>query len=300
MRVLGERDGHRALGRGALQLLHRELRVPVGQQDHGEEPTRSRSRPFVDLEVVVRPDARERQLAILEQVELGATEAGKAREAQRRDHAVDVHVLHPFDRVVTARADVVPVEQAGRPRFERPTRGCAETVHREPLAVEFPEAHPRPCRTPAGLARGARRAAATPTSDAGSIRWSSTETMYGSSLKTFGTFQLLPSLNRLSRHSALGGCRGPAAILEQGRLHHRRRDRDGTELRRGPVRRGRAGRDRRHRHGDRDAHGRRDRRVRSCGCLRRRRPLVGRAAPSARRWNSAVASTSSSTTRLAT
>ena len=99
------------LGDGCLDVVQRE-------DDCAERPRRCRRAPLVEQIVVVGAEAGEPELGVGDaQVEAVAGEAREVGEAELPPHAVDVHVLDPLHRVVTAGPDLVEARGAGRGRI---------------------------------------------------------------------------------------------------------------------------------------------------------------------------------------
>ncbi len=101
-RVLGKGHGMGALGRRASHFGGQHLRVPDGRERTGDEPARIAAAPVVDVPIVVGPHQGQRQVLVFGAGEELAAELGEGREAQRTQHAVGIHVLHPLVDVVAA------------------------------------------------------------------------------------------------------------------------------------------------------------------------------------------------------
>ncbi len=106
-RDLAEAHGSHTARRVAPDLRRGELGVPERDERERDEPAAAVAAPLLDHPVVVRVDARFRELAVLGLEERLAAEARERRERQRRLDPVDVHVVEPGLGVVAARAHLV-------------------------------------------------------------------------------------------------------------------------------------------------------------------------------------------------
>jgi hypothetical protein len=97
---------HAALGI-ASNLRRRERGIPERHDDQRDEAALAVAAPFVDHPVVVREDARVRELAVFRFEERLAAEARERRERQRRVDPVHLHVVDARLRLVATRAHLV-------------------------------------------------------------------------------------------------------------------------------------------------------------------------------------------------
>ena len=128
-RVLGEADRLGAPARPSARPRPRRRRRPrAGGCTSGIWRSRVVAAPLVDHEVVVGPDAGQRELAVRALLqEPGAGEAGEGREAELRPDAVAVHVLDPGRRVVAAGEHLGERDRSRSRRRDpdRPWRGAS-------------------------------------------------------------------------------------------------------------------------------------------------------------------------------
>src|SRR5207245_4115248 len=106
-RDLGETDRvGSALGVPSY-FVARQLRAPERNERQRDEPSPRAAAPLLDHPVVVRAHAQQRELAVVGFEKRLAAEARERRERERRVRVVDVHVLEPRLRLVTAAAHLV-------------------------------------------------------------------------------------------------------------------------------------------------------------------------------------------------
>ncbi len=99
-----------------------------GRMASGMNRLRGGGAPLVEEEVVPGLGAEPGQFHVLALEEQRAGELGELREAQRRLHPVEVHVLHPLDRVVAA-GDHVLVADGVEPQGLRRLAGHGVEAH---------------------------------------------------------------------------------------------------------------------------------------------------------------------------
>ncbi len=105
-RVLVDRDRRAALAGNALQFLRHQFRVPARQNRTGNEPSRIRPAPLVDVPVVVGAQVRDRLGLVRRLDENAAVKSRPAAEVERRRNAIDVHVVDASVWLVDALAQL--------------------------------------------------------------------------------------------------------------------------------------------------------------------------------------------------
>lgn len=125
----GHGDRAAALGRDAADLGAHPLGRPGRQDGDRDEPVGIRTRPLVDVPVVVGRHHHQGDV-FAGHVEVPRGEPGERREAHRGQDAVAVHVANPLVHVVHARTHLgepggVPAPLLGRPRHHGVQAGHA-------------------------------------------------------------------------------------------------------------------------------------------------------------------------------
>ena len=121
-----------------LDLGDHRVHVPRGADRQRHEAARVRGAPFVDVPVVVGLQHDEREVLVVGLLEPAAAEAGQAREAHRREHAVAVHVLDPLVDQVRRRPHLRERARVQAPLLLGPRHGRVEPEDPELLALELP------------------------------------------------------------------------------------------------------------------------------------------------------------------
>ena len=138
-RVLREGDRVGALARRCGAPRRRAPRVPDRRQRARDEAARMGAAPLVDVPVVVGLHHRQRDVLVLGAGEQLAAELRERREAQRAEHAVGVHVLHPLVDVVAAGPHLVERRRLHAVLLRRPAGDRVERDVGDLLALVEPD-----------------------------------------------------------------------------------------------------------------------------------------------------------------
>ena len=112
--------------------------IPRGRERQGDEATRVRGAPLVDVPVVVRLEHEQREVFVVGTAERARAEAGERREAHRGEDAVAVHVADALVHVVRAGTHLGEARGVHPPVFLGPGDDGVEAHRPRGRALEGP------------------------------------------------------------------------------------------------------------------------------------------------------------------